>query len=202
MNLPILVLLVVAVNWHGQLPVPPLPVPGHGEVHLVLPATWKEVRRELPVGRPPSMAVDRMGMARGSLELTVIWDPKGDPGFARPGNVRSLTLKGQVAVRGQSVEKDFPLLPILGTAGQGFYYVATDQTYKLPASGVPVAGEYPILTHGELGLGTVVVSFTIFSDGKDDAAVKEALAALRGAVLVTEPRGPSEGKAPREKGGQ
>lgn len=42
----------------------------------------------------------------------------------------------------------------------------------------------PRFKYGELGLGTVVVSFTIFSDGKDDVAVQEALAAIRGATLA------------------
>jgi hypothetical protein len=162
----------------------PLPVPGRGDFTLSLPVVWKETGRQTPGLDFPSVAFERSGTTRGSLEITLVWSPKNDPAFTQPESIRALAIAGQSAVRANAVEKEFLLRPIQGRAGQGFYYVATDRTYKLPASGVPVAGEYPILTHGELGLGTVVVSFTIFSDGKDDAAVQEALAAIRGATLA------------------
>jgi len=165
-----------------------LPVPGYGKISLQIPSPWMELSRQTPAGRPPFLALEHMGNPRGSLEMTVLWSPKKDPAFARENAIRIRLMAGQKLIRNQTMERFLPLQPIQGTAGQGFFYVATDRTYKLPASGVHVPGEYPILTHGELGLGTVVVSFTIFSDAKDDAAVKEALEALRGATLVGEGR--------------
>ena len=174
----IIIALVTEGLWGQDLPIPP-----RGIYHLVPPPSWKEQNHQTPKDLPPSISLERVGALRGSLELTVIWHPKNDPAFTRPDNIRALVIAGQSAIRANAVEKEFPLQPIQGTAGQGFYYVATDRTYKLPASGIPVPGEYPVLTHGELGLGTVVVSFTIFSDGKDDVAVKEALAAIRGATF-------------------
>ena len=154
-----------------------LPIPDRGTLKLQMPPIWKEASRSTPPGSPPSLILERSGNPRGTLEITVIWSPKNDPDFTKEESLRSFTLAGQSAIRETTVEKELPLQSIRGLQGQGFYYTATDKTYIKPV-GKPTPGEYSILTHGELGLGSVVLSFTIFSDAKDDMAVREALKAL------------------------
>lgn len=159
-----------------------LPVPGHGGLRLELPAQWKETARSTPKGLPPTITFERQGTPRGSLEITVLWTPKPDPTFAQEANIRALTLKGQAQVRDKALEKVLPLLTLQGAQGKGFYYVATDRAYK--ATVPPTAGEYPVLTHGEVGVEVCVVSFSLFSDEKDSTATQEGLAAVRGARLI------------------
>ena len=160
----------------------PLAVPGRGSLSLHLPAGWKEVSRQTPRELPPSIAFERSGEPRGSLEFSVLWSPKKDPGFTSEANLRRLTLASQAVIHANAIEKGLPLVPLRGTQGQGFYFVATDRTYVKP-KGAPVQGEYPVLTQGVLGVRNGVVNFTILSDSKDDVAVREALAALRRATI-------------------
>lgn len=175
----------------------PMLVPGHGLFSLQLPARWKEVSRSMPAQVPPSVAFERSGAPRGSLELTVIWDPKGEPGFSGEASLRRLALRAQEAVRANAVERELPLVAMQGLQGRGFRFTATDRTYV--AAGKPTPGEYPILTHGMLAVGNAVVSFTLLSDAKDDAAVKEALAAMHSAALATEPRDSARVGAPGKR---
>ncbi len=160
-----------------------LPVAGHGSLSIVLPAPWKEVQRHLPKDLPPTVEFERAGSPRGTLQVTALWSPKQDPAFTSPEKIRGLCLAEQQAFRDQAVEREFPLRPLAGTRGAGFFYEATDRTYRQPAGG-PTPGEFPVLTHGELGLGSLILSFTILSDAKGDAAVAEGLAAMQRATLA------------------
>ena len=162
---------------------PVLTIPARGRLHLNLAGTdWKESSRNTPADLPPSRAFERSGEPRGSLEFSVLWSPKKDPSFTTEDNLRSLAISSQAVVRANALEKELPLLPLRGTQGQGFYFVATDRTYVKP-KGAPVQGEYPVLTQGVLGVRNGVVNFTVLSDAKNDTTVREALAALRGATI-------------------
>ncbi|NWJ41358.1 MAG: hypothetical protein HXX12_10345 [Geothrix sp.] len=159
-----------------------LPIPGRGTVSLVLPSEWKEVQRLTPKDLPPTLAFERAGTPRGSLQVTVLWSPRNEPDFTLPERLRGFCLAGQNAFKGQTVEQELPLKTLTGSQGAGFFYEATDKAYRAPA-GPPPPGEFPILTHGELGLGRLMLSFTIMSDAKGDPAVAEALAAIQKAVF-------------------
>jgi hypothetical protein len=160
-----------------------LPVPNHGILHLSPPLGWKETSRETPIGKSPFLALERSGKVRGSLELSVRWSPSSDASFFTETNIRELVIRGQRSIRENAIEQDLPLTPIRGTNGNGFYYSVTDKTYK-SIPGKPTPGEYPILTHGELGVGKLVLSFSILSDVKGDEAVQEGLAIVRGMTLT------------------
>ena len=159
-----------------------LPVPNRGILRLELPGAWKEEKRTTPEGLPPTIEMLRSANPRGSLQVTVMWSPKDDPEFAREKNLRELALAGQKVILPTIVEQELPLQPIQGAKGIGFYYSATDKNYK-PTNGALDPNDMPILTHGELGAGSFVLSFTILSDAKDDVAVNEALVAMRNAVI-------------------
>ncbi len=159
-----------------------LPIPGRGTVSLTLPAGWKEVQRLTPKDLPPTLLFERAGTPRGSLQVTVLWSPRNEPDFTSPEKLRGFCLAGQDAFKGQTVESELPLKPLAGGQGTGFYYEATDKTYQAPA-GQPLPGEFPILTHGELGLDRLMLSFTIMSDAKGDPAVADALAAIQKAAF-------------------
>lgn len=159
-----------------------LPIPQRGRLSFAMPPPWKEVHRQSGGSQPPQMFFERTGNPRGQVELSVLWSPKEDPGATSEDRIRKLVLAGQRAIKENTLEKELPLQPIRGKQGTGFYYAATDKTYKAP-QGPPTPGEFPILIHGELGLGTVILSFTIFSDKKGDKAVQEALMALSLATL-------------------
>jgi len=91
-------------------------------------------------------------------------------------------MAGQSAFKGETVEQEFPLKPMKGTQGEGFFYDATDKNYGRP-QGDPSPGEFPVLTHGELGVDRLMLSFTIMSDAKADASVNEALSSIQKVIL-------------------
>jgi hypothetical protein len=171
--------LVLAAAPVALAPSDQFPIADKGILRFALPQTWKEVGRKTPVNLPPTFSFARSGPVRAALELTVVWSAVGDPQFNAPENLRKLTLMGQVALKGGTVEDELPLKPLKGAAGQGFVYSATDKNSK----GGP--GDFPVLTHGELPAGNLVLSFTALSASKDDVAVQEALGALQKATLVS-----------------
>jgi len=181
-----LVLVSLAVPTWSQS----LPIPDRGALRLVMPPEWKEVQRDTPSNLPPTLSLARTGTQRGSLQVTVFWSPKNEPEFVSLPQIRAFCLRGQTTIKGSTIEQELPLQTLTGNQGAGFFYDATDKDYKAP-QGDPLPGEFPILTHGELGLGEFLLSFTIMSDAKQDAAVKEALAALQSAVVQRAVAGPS-----------
>ncbi len=153
-------------------------VPGRGTLTIPLPAVWQETHRGLSGECSVEMVFERPGPVRGSLQVTVAWSPQGDPAFSTPESVRRSCLSGRKALEGQTVEKELPLQPLGGPQAAGFYYEATDRSYRKPA-GAPEPGQYPVITGGILGLGRQLLIFTIMSDAKADPAAKEALEAVR-----------------------
>jgi hypothetical protein len=173
----LLACLVLAAAPVALTPADQFPIADKGILRFALPQTWKEVRRKTPANLPPTFSFARSGRVRAALELTVVWSAAGDPQFNSTENLRKLALMGQAALKGGTVEDELPLKPLKGTAGQGFVYAATDKNSK----GGP--DDFPVLTHGELPAGDLVLSFTAFSESKDDVAVQEALGALQKATL-------------------
>lgn len=159
-----------------------LPVPDRGTIVLTLPPAWKETQRKTPTNLPPTFTFERAGSPRGSLLVTLSWSPDAEADFTAPERIRAFCVAGQRAFKDETVEQDFPLKPLTGTQGVGFFYDATDKNYKSP-QGNPVPGEFPVLTHGELGMGSLLVSFTVMTDAKGDASVLEALNAIQKATL-------------------
>ena len=150
-----------------------------GSLEFALPPVWKEVERSMPALLPPTFSFRRSGPVRGTLQVTVFWSPSDDPAFASQENIRSMSLKGQAAlIGGGAVEDQLPLHSLQGAQGQGFMYSAID---KSPAGG---PDDFPVLTHGELGIGNMVASFTVLSDARDNVAVQEAVAAIRKSRFV------------------
>jgi hypothetical protein len=60
-----------------------------------------------------------------------------------------------------------------GRSGPGFYFSATDRA--------PKPGEYKFLTQGIVRVGELSVTFTILTNDGQEAVVKQALEALKGA---------------------
>jgi hypothetical protein len=157
-----------------------LPIADRGLLRFALPPSWKEVGRKTPAHLPPTFSFQRSGPVRAALELTVLWSPRGDPKFTSQDNVRKMAVAGQASFKGGTVEDQLPLKELKGAAGPGFVYAATD---KNPKGG---SGDFPVLTHGELAVGNLVLSFSAFTDSKDNVAVQEAIGALQRATFVSD----------------
>ena len=155
-----------------------LPVSGHGVLRCEFPDGWKEEGRNVPEGLPATVTCERSGPFRGAFLLTVMWSPDNDPNFGSEENARGVIRHMRDKLLASAVETELPLVAIQGTQGSGFYFAATDKNYKAGA------GQYPVATSGALGADGLLLVFTVLSDGGNDPAVKEALAAVCQASLA------------------
>ena len=96
-------------------------------------------------------------------------------GSVDPAAVRALVAAAAKGAQSQSVEKTLAIRDLAATNGQGYYFLATDRA--------PAPGEWKYLTQGAVGVGSVLVVFTILTnDGQDDIAAA-ALDMVRHATL-------------------
>jgi hypothetical protein len=70
------------------------------------------------------------------------------------------------------VETEIALQPIHGTAGEGFFFSVTDKA--------PTPTGFKCATQGNLGVGGLLLGFTILSDEKEGEVVQAGLTLLRG----------------------
>jgi hypothetical protein len=149
-------------------------LPGFNALELSLPAGWKDAVDEQPGGADITI---ELGPAEGAgFEVFLRPEANGEP----PGRIEAAeTLRAGVredALRQTpgSVALPLELRRLQGTAGVGFYFVATDYS--------AAQAELPNLVQGALLVGGLVLRFEILSQSGQEAAVEQALALLQGAV--------------------
>ncbi len=161
------------VAAQGQTVAKAYPLPGHGALEVEVPGDW----------------IDRVGRRRGSLLPTIRFGPSGqgkfmvlitpgwnlrnDPTFNELPTLRAIVADTAKRVQAQAVEPELRLQEIIGSAGRGFYFQATDRA--------PKPGEYKFMTQGAMSVGDLMVVFTILTDHKNGPIVIQALDMLRGA---------------------
>lgn len=154
-----------------------LPVAGRGVLAFDLADGWREESRDLPENLPPTVTWERSGSVRGAFLLTAIWSPSGEASFGGEEFARGVVLRTRDKLLPSASESELLLSPIQGAQGNGFFFAATDRNYK------PGPGQYRVVTSGALAAGDLLLVFTVLSDGKNDPAVQEALAAVSRASL-------------------
>ena len=82
--------------------------------------------------------------------------------------------RGVDSAKTQAVEKELRVVEFQGRSGPGFYFAATDRA--------PKPDEYKLLTQDVVRVGELSVTFTILTNDGQDAVVKQALDALKGAT--------------------
>lgn len=160
------------------------PLPGHGSFALAVPTTWTDTLHQPASGDSP----------------TITFTPKSGKGFKivvrpiypeifdiEPPDAEALRQHvAAMAVRaGEGVTGGTPALHELkGTSGVGYYFSAAEH----------MGGSMGIrhMTAGVLGVGILVVDFTVISANAEPQVIDQTLAMLRGARHVK----PAPTKAP------
>jgi hypothetical protein len=106
--------------------------------------------------------------------MTTIWPVVRDGQPPSRDQLRATVERGVQGARTQAVEKELRVVEFQGRTGPGFYFSATDRA--------PKPDEYKFLTQGVLRVGELSVTFTILTNDGQDAIVKQALDALKGAT--------------------
>lgn len=149
-------------------------LPSHGQLVLYVPRDWRVQLTQPPGGLPPTIRFTPTEGMPFRVLITPIWSMRGVQAPQTPDQLRAAVERGAQRAKVQAVEADPPIVEFQGRSGPGFYFSATDRA--------PKPGEYKFLTQGIVGVGTLSLTFTILTNDGQESIVRQALAALKGAI--------------------
>jgi hypothetical protein len=154
-------------------------LPQMGHLELTIPTVWKDQLRQPPQGLPPTIALSPPSGNSFQVLITPLWAVR--PGAVVPGKdeIRKLVTRAADEARPQAVEKVIQPKEIVGTAGAGYYFTATDRA--------PKPGEFKYMTQGTIRVGEIALMFTALTNDGAESELATALEMLKGAKHV--PRG-------------
>lgn len=140
-----------------------------GIAEIQVPAGWDLAGRSTPI--------DIRLSAPGSsdyMRITALPVPKERMAVISDDKLREILRQGGIKLLGLAVEKDLTILPLPAKASRGYYYALTNK--KLVAQ-PDVAGEYRSMHAGVVPVGGWIALFNVFSNARDGAFARDALAA-------------------------
>jgi hypothetical protein len=149
-------------------------IPNRGTLEMAVPTSWKDAIRQPSAEVPPTISFSpREGNAFRAL-ITPLWQAIPQPGFSSAENIRAfLEQQGRKALA-SAVETRLILEELRAQSGVGYYYSLTDRA--------PKPGEFTYLTQGALGVGDLLISFTLLHREKEPPERQAVLEMLRSAV--------------------
>ena len=148
-------------------------LPGHGMLLLSIPAGWQVTPTQRAGGLPPTVQFSAKGGRHFEVLLTPLWSPQGDAGFNTPDQVRRVIAGAAAKAGPQSVEGRITVREIPGSAGKGFYFVATDKQ--------PKPEEFKYMAQGALPLDELMLGFTVLTNEADSPVMQNTFDALKAA---------------------
>ena len=142
----------------------------HGKLELRMPAGWQDQVADQDSEMPPTITFSPTAGADFRVLVTPIWPARPDMPGPTAETLRRIASMTAERIGPQSVEKTLTIKSLKHGANSGYYYTATD-----PA---PKPDEYRLMNQGVIGLGDLVVSFTILTNDGQEDVVRKALAML------------------------
>jgi hypothetical protein len=142
------------------------------EVHVLtleVPYGWQdEIQRSK--GDPlPTIVFRPEKLPASDILVTPIWNPQQEEGFNSAERIRKILEEGGRGALAESVEKDLNFREFKGKSGTGWYFTLTDKASHIKP------GEYKYMTQGGIGVGHLLVMFTIFTNEEDSGYIPAAL---------------------------
>jgi hypothetical protein len=147
------------------------PIPEHGTLELKVPTPWKGNVHKPQENMPPTIIFDPAKGNDFQVMITVMWDKTGDQDFNSQQKVRTLVEKHGHQFLPNAAEAKIVLHEMKGINHTGYYFSITDKA--------PNPGEYRYMTRGSIGVGNLLLNFTILHRVKDSQTVGDALSLLR-----------------------
>ncbi len=145
-------------------------IPKHGTLELKVPASWKGKAHKPQENMPPTIIFDPGKGNDFQVMITVGWSKTGEKGFNSQEQVRTLVEKDGQKLLPNAVETKIMFQEIRGVDHNGYYFAVTDKA--------PDPGEYRYMTRGAIGVGDLILHFTILHRVKESQSVRDALSAL------------------------
>jgi hypothetical protein len=149
-------------------------LPEHGQFVIQVPADWKGEMSQPANRMPPTITFTPASGKPFHILMTTIWSATKDRQPQSRDQLRATVQRGVDGARTQAVEKELQVVEFQGRTGPGFYFSATDRA--------PKPDEYKFLTQGVVRVGELSVTFTILTNDGQEAIVRQALDALKGAT--------------------
>ena len=144
-------------------------VPGHGPLQLDLPADWDEMARD---DASHSIRFRSIGGERCEMVLAVAWSPTPDPGFNGPDAVRAVVERQGADLLDQIAESHVGLRELRGPQSGGYYFQVRDRAPKKRWA--------VVITRGAIGVGDLLVRFTVLTPQPKVARIRQALNMIAG----------------------
>ena len=144
-------------------------IPGHGELILDVPRIWDYNFTITDEDTPPLLTfynLDNNQAEIFQLNMSVLWEDGFNRTISSPQYIRSLVQQTGENTLTHSDQTELTLIEITGANGVGYLFDLTDSDAN--------EGEYHYLTQGAIGVGNIVVVFSLFSNDKD-AILREAM---------------------------
>jgi hypothetical protein len=147
------------------------PIPEHGTLELNVPASWKGNVHKPQENMPPTIIFDPAKGNDFQVMITVMWGKTRDQDFNSQQNVRTFVEKQGQQFLPNITEAKIALMEIKGMSHSGYYFSVTDKA--------PNPGEYRYMTRGAIGVGNLLLNFTILHRVRDAQSVRDGLSVLR-----------------------
>jgi hypothetical protein len=168
------VLVVAAAVAQANTTARRFTLPDHGQFVIPVPADWKGQVNQPANRMPPTVTFTPASGKPFHVLMTTIWPAAKDGQPQSRDQLRATVQRGVDGAKTQAVKKELRVVEFQGRTGPGFYFSATDRA--------PKPDEYKFLTQGVLRVGELSVTFTILTNDGQEAIVKQALDALKGAT--------------------
>lgn len=152
----------------------------HGSLQLKVPAGWQDDLQQEPDRLLPTIVFTPTAGAPFGVAVTPIWPTEKDAPNPDRKALQQLVQQGADAIKAQAVEQTIEIKPLEVASGVGYYFSVTDRA--------PKAGGYKYLTQGFLPVGSLMVTFGIYTNDGQQEIITDALTMLKSATH-------SEGKA-------
>jgi hypothetical protein len=140
-------------------------IPGHGALQLSVPREWRVKASRPREDLPPTIEFLPGSGQAFSVQVTVLWSPRGDTSFNAPEELMTAVEHGRDLVKGKSLEADIPIREFSGERLHGLYFDVTDKESK--------PGEWRYMTQGAAALDDLLLTFTILTNdlNRPEAAI-------------------------------
>lgn len=151
------------------------PIPEHGNLVMYVPDDWNATFYQ-PEGDtfPIIIFYPLEGPQIFQLTVAVFWEHSPLQDLTAPRNLRRFVESVGQEVLPQADQDELELVEFAGRTGVGYLFDLTNSEAG--------EGEYPYLTQGALGVGNVVVVFSLFTKDLDNNFRELSLRMLQGAA--------------------
>jgi len=147
------------------------PIPEHGVLELNVPNSWAIEVHQPQKGMSPTIIFRPAKGNDFQVLITVLWNKTGEQDFNSPDRIKTFVENDGQKLLSKTVETKIALRELKDANNAGYYYSFTDKA--------PKPGEYRYMIRGGIGVGNILLNFSILHRVKDSESVKEALSMLR-----------------------